>query len=105
MDRKNVKRLAEEFESVAKKYESDCRVHDLHSALEDLLSRAKAGSIVKYVDHVPGEYFFQEGDLSKYADLEAAYSKLKMALITEDKQYDELRAWAEKRKRDIFDKK
>ena len=105
MDKQKVKQLAEELELVAHKYSFDSNVGDLLSALKELLSNAKAGSITGVVDHVPGEYYFQEGELSKYADLEAAYSKFKMTLVTEDKQYNNLKAWAEKRKKELFDKK
>jgi hypothetical protein len=105
MDQQKVKKLAEEFESVAHKYGADSHVDKLLGALKELLLKAKAGSITAVIEHVPGEYFFQEGELSMYTDLEAAYSKLKLALVTEDKKYNDLKAWAEKRKQELFDKK
>lgn len=105
MSKPRVKQLAEDFESIAHKYASDPNVDKLLKSLKEVLSNAKAGSVTTVMDHVPGEYFFQEGDLSKYADLEIAYSKLKLALITEDEQHDDLISWAEKRKQELFDKK
>lgn len=105
MNQQKVRQLAEEFESAAHKYGSDSNVNKLLDALNELLLKAKAGSITTVIDHVPGEYYFQEGELSKYTDLEAAYSKLKLVLVTEEKQYDDLKAWAEKRKQALFDKK
>ncbi|MEJ2046385.1 MAG: hypothetical protein P8X74_23840 [Reinekea sp.] len=105
MDKQKVKQLAEELEFIAGKCASDSNVNDFLNSLKEVLSNAKSESIKVVIDHVPGEYFFQEGDLSKHADLEIAYSKFKLALLTEDKQYDDLKAWAEKRKQQLFDKK
>lgn len=105
MDQQKIKQLAEELESIAHKYLSDSNVNNLLNALKELLSKAKTGLITDVIDHVPGEIYFQEGELSKYSDLEIAYSKFKLTLVTEDKQYNDLKAWAEKRKLALFDKK
>jgi len=105
MDKQKIKQLAEELELVAQKYSSDADVSGLLKALKKLLSNAKTGSITDVIDVVPGEYYFQEGELSKYDDLEKAYSKFKMAIIYENKQYNDLKEWAEKRKKELFNKK
>lgn len=99
-----VKRLASEFELVASGYACDPNVVKLLGALEEIISNAKSGSITSTVDHVPGEYFFQECDLSKYKDFEASYSRLKLALIAEDDQYDDMKKWAEERRQNLLDK-
>jgi hypothetical protein len=104
MNQDRVKRLACEFELVANSYAYDPNVAKLIGALGKIISNAKSGSITSTVDHVPGEYFFQEGDLSKYKDLEASYSRLKLALIAEDDQYDDIKKWAEERINNLIDK-
>lgn len=99
---KQLAELAEEFELVAEMYSSDINVRALLKALESLLSRAKNGQITGVINYVPGAYFFQEKDLSKYPDLEVAHSKFYLALTIENDRYDELIAWAEKRKKQLF---
>ena len=103
MDKEKIKRLAVELEDIANKYSStDPDVKKLSHSLGSLIDKAKAGLITDAVDHVPGEYWFQEGDLAKYPDLEAAYSKFKLAITLKDEQYEDLKAWAEKRRKDLF---
>ena len=105
MDQQKIRQLAVEFETVASKYGYDPSVDMLMKSMEEIVENAKSGSITDVIEYVPGSYYFQEKGLSKYSDLESSYSKLKLALITEKKQYDDLKEWAEKRKRELFGKK
>lgn len=105
MDKEKVTQLAKTLESVASKYSSDDDVVALLEQLEELLSKAKAGSISGIVDRVPGGYYFVDGGLRKYADLEAAYWKFEMTLTTEEKRYNELIEWAKKTDKELLDKK
>lgn len=107
MDKKNVSQLACALENVAQQYSAtDLEVKKLLESLADLIEKAKDGLITKPVDHVPGEYWFQERELSKYPDLESAYSKFKIAVTIEsDERYNDLKAWAEKRRDEVFGKK
>lgn len=105
MNKKKVKQLAKELESVAIKYSSDDDVAGLLEQLEELLSKAKAGSISGVIDHVPGGYYFTDRGLSKYSDLEVAYSKFKLTLVLEEQRHQDLIEWAKKRDKELFDKK
>lgn len=104
MDKEELRSLAENFERVAARYLLDPDVAGLCSSLESLLMQARQGLIDEPVRQVPGEHYFQEGLLSGYSDLEEAYSKLKLRLVTDSEQYDDLLRWAEDRRRRLFGK-
>jgi len=105
MDKKKIKQLAKTLESVASKYSSDNDVVGFLEQLEELLSKAKSGSISRVVDHVPGGHYFTDRGLSQYPDLEEAYSKFKLTLVIKEKRHNKLLEWAKKRDKALFDKK
>ncbi len=87
-----LKQLAIDLESVAKKYANqDAEVKKLLDSLDDMLYRAKNGIQIHTEEKVPGCYWFSERDLSKYRDLEKAYSQFSIFVAAGTRErYDEL---------------
>lgn len=71
-----LKQLAISLEQAAVKYaDQDIEAKNLLDSLQDIIDRAKNGNVISTEEKVPGFYWFSEGGLSKYKDLEAAYSR------------------------------
>jgi hypothetical protein len=79
-----VKQTAQEFEAAATRLieagNVDTRL--LLHLLTDLLNQAKGEKILKPLtwQEVPGEWYFSEGNLANFPELESAYSKFKIEL-------------------------
>lgn len=72
----SLKQLATNLESIVKKYASqNAEAKKLWDSLQDIIGRAKNGDAISTEEKVPGFYWFSEGDLSQYRDLEKAYSQ------------------------------
>ena len=75
-----LRQYAEKLERALMKYKKDNEAGALADSLRDLVERAKQGSIKEPIDYgkVPGSYFFNEGRLRQYPDLEEAYAEFKL---------------------------
>lgn len=105
MDRERVRRLAENLEKNLAQHMRDEDVCKLHSSLAELIRRGREGLISSPVDNVPGAYWFLEGGLSKFSDLEVAYYEFKNAIsMGNDERYGDLKKLAEERKKKLFGK-
>jgi hypothetical protein len=82
----------------------DDDVKQLMCSLEELIDRARNMKINFHVDYVPGDYFFTEKNCSSYPDIEKAYSKFKLQITLEEREYDDLVQWAEKQEGDLYKK-
>lgn len=72
----SLKQLAVSLEKTAKKYAAqDIEAEKLLDSLQDIIDRAKSGNTISTEEKVPGFYWFSEGGLSKYKDLEEIYSR------------------------------
>lgn len=83
MDALEIKKCAENLESLLIKYSKSSKEADLlYDSLIDLITKAKQGGLtqpLKYSD-VPGDFFFTERNLGRYLDLESAYAKFKIEI-------------------------
>lgn len=71
-----LKQLAINLESIAQSYAAqDIEVQKLLNSLGDMIHKAKNDVPIRTEEKVPGFYWFSEGELSKYKDLEQAYSQ------------------------------
>lgn len=104
MDLRKIKQSAIDLERIATRYAlTDQQVKLLLGALNPLIQSAKAESITKLTDNVPGEYWLQKGSLAQYSDLEAAYYNFKIAItIGDTQQYRDFMVWAENQKKQMF---
>ena len=83
MDIKKLKNYASKLETVLNQYSaSDREVKLLSESLKDHIEMAKQGKITAPLEYqsVPGSYFFNEGNLRKYADLEEAYAEFRIEI-------------------------
>jgi len=105
MNTQKIKKLAINFEKIAQDYaRTDSEAMNLLNSLQDLINKAKAENVLEPEAHVPGNYWFTEGNLAQYTELETAYSKFSLALTINNDDLDELQRWAENRKKELFDK-
>lgn len=67
---------------LAKYAVTDIEAENLKSALSDTISSALSGKIDDPLEwnDIPGGYYFTEGNLSQYADLESAYAEFKIEI-------------------------
>jgi len=85
MNTQKIKELAVNFENIAERYAmEDEEAKALLNSMRPFISDAKSESISDVIDHVPGRYWFDEGSLSRYSDLEGAYAEFKFALTYGD---------------------
>ncbi len=87
MNKNKIKSLAGNLEDILR----ECAINDeeaknLLSSLDSLLEYAKLELINKPVEHVPGRYWFNEGALWKYEDLESAYAKFCISITMSDEE-------------------
>lgn len=83
MDIKKLKNFASKLETVLNQYSaSDREVKLLSESLKDHIDMGKQGKITAPLEYqsVPGSYFFNEGNLRKYADLEEAYAEFRIEI-------------------------
>ena len=83
MDYKKVKSFAETLESLLEKYaEDDSEASGLLESLKPLIHKAKNGEIHSPIEwrDIPGAYFFSEGTLRKYRDLEKSFAEFRFEL-------------------------
>ena len=76
-----VKKYAEVLEKQLSKYSKmDSEAQKLSASLDELISKAKNRQIYSPIEYqkVPGGYWFNEGNLRKYPELEEAYSEFKL---------------------------
>ncbi|MEA1675226.1 hypothetical protein [Nitrospirillum sp. BR 11163] len=79
MNQALIQQYAVSLEDLLRRYASaDAEAARLLSALAPYLDDAKAGRILTPLEHIPGDYYFDEGTLRKYRDLEHAYSKFQI---------------------------
>lgn len=81
MDQTRLKHYAQKLDLLLMKYAADNKdATNLHVALAQLIKGAQSGAIARPMkwNTVPGDWFFTEGTLGAYADLESAYSKFKI---------------------------
>jgi len=87
MDTARIKQCAENLERTLASYsQSDVEAHALEASLSDLIARGKQGAIVSPIEYqkVPGGYWFNEGGLRQYPDLEKAYVDFKFEITGGD---------------------
>lgn len=71
-----LKQLAINLENIAGKYaQHNEEAKKLLHSLGDFIYRAKNGIPIGREEKIPGFYWFSEGSLSQYRDLEDAYSQ------------------------------
>lgn len=83
MDAAKARASAEKLSSLLAHYSAtDEEARKLQGALTPLLKDVQGGLIVSPLEwrDIPGAYYFNEGSLRKYADLESAYADLKIEL-------------------------
>jgi len=74
-----LKQLAIILEKTAKKYTyQDVEAKKLLDSLQNIIDRAKNGDEIATEEKVPGYYWFSEGELSQYKELEKAYSEFSL---------------------------
>ncbi|MDE1150391.1 MAG: hypothetical protein PW843_27910 [Azospirillaceae bacterium] len=81
MDQALIKQTSIALEDLLKIYaKNDPEAQSLFGALKPIIDDAKAGKIQSPMDwgDVPGGWFFMEGTLRKYRDLESAFSKFQI---------------------------
>ena len=83
MDKVLLAACAAKLEKLFLQYEKvDSEVRDLHETLSPLIVDGQNGNVTQPMEwgDVPGAYYFSEGDLRKYRDLESAYAEFKIEL-------------------------
>jgi hypothetical protein len=76
-------RSAEQLEQILLQYSTiDSEVRGLLDALSKLIRDARTGKILVPMEwrDIPGRYNFTEGNLGKYADLEATYAEFQIEI-------------------------
>ncbi|BDU37424.1 hypothetical protein [Vibrio nigripulchritudo] len=88
----SLKRLAIALEKSLNKYAPhDQNVRSLSNSIANLIERAKNGEDIDKNEFVPGRYLFSEKGLSKYRDLESAYSQFSIFIASgSDEEYKRL---------------
>lgn len=87
MDIIAIKTTAVALEILLQKYaQSDSEAAGLFEALKQLIMRAKNGNVSAPMEwsDIPGSYFFTEGTLRKYRDLEKAFAEFRIELTGGD---------------------
>ena len=83
----SLKQLAINLEETAKKYASqDVEAKKLLGSLQNIIHRVKNGDPIGTEEKVPGFYWFSEGALSKYKELEKAYSEFSLFVTAGSKE-------------------
>lgn len=83
MDIAKVRESADQLASLLMHYSAiDEEAKQLKFALTELLEGVQSGRTVGPLDwrEIPGDYYFNEGGLRKYRDLETAYADFKIEL-------------------------
>lgn len=83
MNKVKLAQCAHRLQIIFLQYEvADSEVRDLHDTLSGLIADAQNGSVTHLMEwrDVPGAYYFSEGNLRKYRDLESAYAEFKIEL-------------------------
>ena len=83
MDQKKITESAERLRQLLHTYSStDIEVAQLLSGLAPFIEDALAGKIREPLKwgNIPGAYYFMEGTLRKYAELETAYANFKIEI-------------------------
>lgn len=106
MSERNTQALAIELEVLLTRYsQSDREVSQLAGSLSDLIDQAKSSKLKLPVKNVPGNYWFTEGNLSQYPDLESAFAKFKLSIQASDEvALRDLKEWAQSIKDGMFKK-
>lgn len=81
MNLEQLRSKSRELDRILRNYEAaDPEVKNLRTSIDELLRKALAGDITSPLARrdVPGAYFFLEGSLRKYPDLEKAYWHFKI---------------------------
>lgn len=88
----SLKQLAITLEKTLEKYAPhDPDVKSLSNSVKSLIERAKDEKDIDKNESLPGAYFFSERDLSKYKDLEKAYSQFSIFIVSgSDEEYQRL---------------
>ena len=76
----SLKQLAITLEKNLEKYAP--HVKSLSNSVKTLIERAKDEKDIDKNESLPGPYFFSERDLSKYKDLEKAYSQFLIFIVS-----------------------
>jgi hypothetical protein len=81
-DTEKLKQYAEGFEQIASKYASqDEEAAGLYAAMSSYIKDAKAGAILAPIKMPAiGRFYFDEGNLRRYVDLNDAYAKFSLKL-------------------------
>lgn len=75
----SLKQLAINLEKTAIKcMAQDVEAKKLLDSLQNIIDRAKNGDVIGTEERVPGFYWFSEGKLSQYKELEKAYSEFSL---------------------------
>jgi len=87
-----LKQLAINLEKTAEKYASqDIEAKKLLDSIHNIIDRAKNGDVISTEEKVPGFYWFTEGELSQYKDLEEAYSQFSIFIAAgSDEGYERM---------------
>lgn len=83
MNQSKIREAAENLDGLLQKYERiDQEVRALRGAVSALISDALLGNVTRQlnVNSIPGSFFFNEGHLRKYSDIEEAFVKFKIEL-------------------------
>jgi hypothetical protein len=83
MDHDLLSRSAEKLNQLLLQYsEVDIEARELQGELSLIIRDVLSGKIVTPVEwrNIPGSYYFTEGSLRKYGDLETAYSDFKIEI-------------------------
>ena len=82
MNKQQLKSAAILLEEQLKNIMDDPDVESLAVSLSSLIRASKDGTIVQAMEwrDIPGAYWFTEGALSKFGDLESAYAEFKIEL-------------------------
>ncbi|MEA1677406.1 hypothetical protein [Nitrospirillum sp. BR 11163] len=82
MNLERFKRLALELEDEARHYAAmDPQVKCFAGSVEGITADAKTERILAPLDHIPGDYYFYEGTLRQYRDLESAFARFRIEVI------------------------
>ncbi|WP_061301569.1 hypothetical protein [Janthinobacterium agaricidamnosum] len=83
MDQALLKTCASELDQLLARYgQTDAEAASLHRSLGSLIGQALAGTLAAPLEwgEIPGGYYFTEGTLRQFSDLERAYAAFKIEL-------------------------
>jgi len=84
VNRNCVREYAAELERQLERHKrEDAQVQTLADSLSPLFDQIRSGSMKEPFEHIPGDYWFTEGSLGRFSDLENAFSKFKLAALGE----------------------